>query len=434
MSGTDSLEAPAETTGPNADTVDSRLFRGDSKEVVDVDAAVDHLERVERGEVRHKGMLPTGKLPGFSDSTAHDDCGDDLPRFCECCGDTKTFGATCYESMCRRCAQSWNLRQGARSAAKVEAMRRYRNSFLPETQFAHHLVLSPPDEWNDVVADDSLRRTVEAIKDVMGEFGVEGMWAFHPYRGDDEHRDGPDDRGEWPDRIYADRDWDDVQDELEYSPHFHLIVVGSNVAGGRITRELESRTGWLMKRITKGENSTVSIYNEHDLSAVTSYVLSHTLIRPDSNGDMSACYDYFGPNANRATADDELKDEFDAVTREVAPRVLGLEYRTVACLEERTPGGGWGSARTVSTSEAAGTMEFTGSASSGSDDDSEEASEKVEKVEETEPVRCSGRMLSLSRAPEFLEKDDWTQEARHADDLAREWERWKHRADWTTHG
>lgn len=48
---------------------------------------------------------------------------------------------------------------------------------------------------------------------------------------------------------------------------------------------------------------------------------------------------------------------------------------------------------------------------------------------ETETRECSGRLLSITKAPAFLENEDWMASARFANDLEETWEEWRDMID-----
>lgn len=278
--------------------------------------------------------LPELELPGFGEQ--YDDCGDPIPRFCADCGKTHEVGRTCYRSRCPRCGKAWARKRGTRIAAKLEATRQYeeaKRKGWAGYKF-HHLTCSPPEGYA-TFSHDSLDRTIEVLKEVLDEMGVSaGVIFYHPYRGED-----GDDCGAWKGWLFdPDREWaGDVREELEHSPHFHVVAVSKHVDGGHITRAIEKETGWLVKRITKGgdeSDSTVSIYGKYDLARAVTYCLSHTGLEEMDDGSHRAAYRYFGRTANLA-ATDEIEAEIDAAVRSVAPKTLDLPWSSLACQEDR---------------------------------------------------------------------------------------------------
>lgn len=389
-----------EKSGIRYSSADSE-YRADPSDVVSrftsVDAREDDLLGTE---------LPELDLPGFGEE--YEDCGEDIPRFCADCGSTHVVGRTCYRSVCPRCGASWTRRQGTAVAAKLEATRRYLESSRAgwDGYKFHHLAVSPPDGY-ETFTNEALDRTFEVLKEVLGELGVDtGVIFYHPYRGED-----GDDRGAWKGRLFEGIPWEDVREDLEHSPHFHVVAIAKHVDGGYVTKAIEEQTGWLVERITKGEDSNVSIYDKYDLCRVVSYCLSHTGLRETESGRTRAAYRYFGRVAN-LPAEDHIEREMDAAMRSIAPRTLGLSWSDVACAEDREgrEPQGW----LVGDTSAA----YRSGVSFEDDDDLDE---------DVDPPdgKCGGRLLFLGRAPEFLDDDEWRAAAPHADELAETWEEWE---------
>jgi len=363
------------------------------------------FERIDASEDRFGAELPELVLPGFGER--YEDCGDEIPRFCADCGATHTVGRTCYRSECPRCAAAWARRQAKRMAAKLEATRRYEAAKNGQSPYFHHLTISPPDGFR-VDSEDELDRTIEALKEVLDGLGVPtGAFVYHPYRGE-----GGDDRGEWKRRLFdEDREWDDVREELEHSPHFHVIAVADHVDGGLVTKAIEEQTGFVVERITKS-GSNVSIYGKYDLARVASYALSHAGIEETETGRKQAAYRYFGRAAN-LSATDEIQAEMDAAVRSVAPKTLGLSWSSVACQEDRD-------GREPQSPLVAGTESAYGPADGGE-------GEGRAYGEDGEPPEgaCAGRLMNINTAPRFLEDEEWCERAPHAEELRETWEAWR---------
>lgn len=355
--------------------------------------------------------LPELDLSGFGE--AYGDCGDDLPRFCSECGRTHAVGRTCYRSTCPRCGAAWCRDRATAVASKLEAVRRFyesKRSGWGGYKF-HHLALSPPDGY-ETFSKDSLNRTYDVLKEVLDELGCEtGVMFYHPYRG----KDG-DDRGFWKDLLWEGNEWSDVREQLEHSPHFHAVVVAKHVDGGHVTKAIESQTGWIVERITKNE-SDVSIYGKYDLARVVSYCLSHTGLR--EKGDRTeAAYRYFGRVANLPAAD-HITKEIDAAVRSVVPRTLGLPWSDVACTGDRE---GEPDGFVVADTDAAyGDMDGAPYAET----DGEGGGGEKEPPEGT----CGGRLLSITKAPAFLDDDDWLARAEHSGELVDAWVAWRDEVD-----
>lgn len=364
---------------------------------------VTRFQSVDARDDKFGFPLPELDLPGFGE--AYDDCGDDIPRFCANCGSTHVVGRTCYRSTCPRCGASWTRRQGTAISAKLEATRRYLESSRAgwDGYKFHHIVMSPPDGY-ETFTNEALDRTFEILKEVLDELGVEtGVMFYHPYRGED-----GDDRGAWKERLFEGRDWEDVRDELEHSPHFHVVAIAKHVDGGYVTKAIEEQTGWLVERITKGDGN-VSIYDKYDLARVVSYALSHTGLYETESGDTRAAYRYFGKVSN-LPAEEHIEREMDAAMRSVSPRTLGLEWSSLACEVSHD---GENQDFLVADPSTAFRSGVSYDDDGGGDDDPEPPDDK-----------CGGRLLHLSRAPDFLEDDDWVATAPHADELADTWDDW----------
>lgn len=380
-----------------------RYTTADKQYTADPSNIVSRFQSVDARDDRFGFELPELELPGFGE--AYDDCGEDIPRFCANCGSTHVVGRTCYRAVCPRCGASWVRRQGTAIAAKLEATRRYLESSRAgwDGYKFHHLAISPPDGF-ETFTNEALDRTFEILKEVLSELGVDtGVIFYHPYRGED-----GDDRGDWKRRLFEGLDWEDVRDELEHSPHFHVVAIAKHVDGGYVTKAIEEQTGWLVERITKGEDSNVSIYDKYDLCRVVSYALSHTGLY-ETEETTRAAYRYFGRAAN-LPAEDHIEREIDAAMRSVTPRTLGLEWSSVACSVEYD---GEPQDWLVADTSAA----FRSGVNYDEDGDRDDDPDPPDGT-------CGGRLLYLGRAPEFLEDEDWRAAAPHADELAETWDEW----------
>lgn len=369
----------------------------------DPSSIIDSFKKTNESDEPKRG-LPQTILPGFGEKYA--DCGDPIPRFCADCGSTHEVGRTCYRSSCPRCAAGWARRQSTSVVSKLEALRRYKESkkdHYTGNKF-HHMIVSPPDGY-EMHTSNVLDRSFDLVKEVLGELGAStGVIFYHPYRG----KNG-DDRGQWKERLFNDRDWkNDVRDELEFSPHFHVIVLSEYMDGSHATRAIEEKTGWVVERITKG-NTDVSIYDKYDLSRVASYCLSHTGLY-DTEQTTRGQYRYFGKVSN-FEATDRIEAEMDAAVRSVAPKTLDLPWSSMACQEDRD-GREPQSALVASTAI--------------SHEDDEEDNGFGEGDDETPPDgKCAGRLLTINKAPNFLDDSEWVENAPHADELEDVWNEWK---------
>lgn len=43
--------------------------------------------------------------------------------------------------------------------------------------------------------------------------------------------------------------------------------------------------------------------------------------------------------------------------------------------------------------------------------------------------KCAGRLLDITKAPNFLEDEEWVEKAPHADELRETWEEWQDEVD-----
>jgi hypothetical protein len=384
----------------------------------DAEAIIREIERPEQhqGDPTDWRWLPRMDLPGFGER--QDTCGDEMFRFCSCCGDSVEVGQTCYRSTCPRCAQEWCRRQATSLAAKLSATWAYQYVSLDEHPYFHHLVISPPEDWKlDHDPGTVYDRTKELVKRIMDELGVVGVPIYHPYRGSEE--EPGDDMGEWKERVFSGRDWDAVSEELRFSPHFHIVGISPHVDIS-VTEQVEAETGWVIHRITQGD-SGVSIGNDFDMARVVAYCLSHSGVYKDSNGDYQSAY---YPNVLHrhveATADDETKDEFDQIVRSIAPQTLGIDYSSVACYREVPEGEGRN--MTVSLAQAHAEAEPDDGGESSSDQEADTADPDGPRME-----KCEGKLVAITEAPQFLDDSEWREKAPLAHRLEETWREWRRR-------
>lgn len=392
----------------------------------------DQIRRVEApdGQVKEKTVsdmkdrwLPRMDLPGFGE--LGDTCGEDIHRFCECCGDSWTVGETCRRSTCPRCSETWCREAATSIAAKLKACWATMWKSSNEHPYFHHLVIDIPDDWQLAGDPDTVyHRTLDVIKEILDEFGISGVPIYHPYRGDSETAD---DRGEWSDRQFSGRSWDDVSDELEFDPHFHVVGIAPFIDCTGVEK-IQSETGWPIHRITKAEDSNVSIGNDYDMAGVVAYCLSHAGVYEDTNGDMSAAAhtriaerpwrkDGF-MNGTIPTIQDRTRKQMDEIVRSVAPRVLGTDYNSVACLRE-VPAD---AAADGDLSLDAGSAEYVGT---GEGDGTSSADEPADDEGEVRLVKCEGRALHIQKAREYLNDSTWRETADYAVSLEQTYEDWR---------
>ncbi|WP_324666270.1 hypothetical protein [Haloarcula sediminis] len=364
--------------------------------------------------------LPKMDLPGFGE--LGDDCGDSITQFCECCADSWSVGSTCGLSTCPRCAQTWVRESATQIASKLKGVWAKMWSQDSEHPYFQHLVVDIPDDWELGGDPETIYwRTLDVIKEIMDAMGIAGVPIYHPYRGDEET---PDDRGEWADRLFSDKDWSEVSDELEFDPHFHIIGVAPFVDCTGVER-IQSETGWPIHRITQ-EDSSISIGSDYDMAGVVAYCLSHAGIYEDTNGDMSAAAHtriaerpWSSKNAwmdgDAPEILDRTREQMDKIVRSVAPKVLGVEFSTVACVRKVPEE----NAANTELSLAQNYDEFSGD---GDGDGSGAEEPEPEPEEDVTLVTCQGRALHIERAPEYLNNDDWRESADYARDLEQKYD------------
>ena len=407
------------TTGPSSTSDLSR-----ETNPADPDAIIEAIERPNQadGDVTSWQWLPKMDLPGFGQ--LGETCGEEVPQFCECCADTWSVGETCRRSTCPRCAQTWVRESATQIAAKLKAVWAHRYKSDSEHPFFQHLVIDIPNDWKlEGDSDTVYWRTLDVIKEIMDELGIAGVPIYHPYRGDEETKD---DRGAWAERLFDGKDWDEVSSELDFDPHFHVVGVAPYVDCSGVEK-IQSETGWPIHRITQ-KDSNISIGNDYDMAGVVAYCLSHAGIYEDSNGDMSAAAhtriaergwrDDGFLDGNAPTIQERTRTEMDEIVRSVAPRVLGVEYSSVACLREVPED----AAADGELSLSAGSTDYQ---ATGDGEGSDSATDEPDADGEVRLVKCEGRSLHIRKAPEYLSNPDWRETADYAPDLEQTYEEWK---------
>jgi len=381
-------------------------------------------EQVERTEPVTDQWLPTMDLPGFGE--IGDDCGEDVHQFCECCGDTWAVGHTCRRTTCPRCAESWCRERATQVAAKLKAVWAYRMATESEHQFFQHLSVDIPDDWKLAGDPETVYwRTLDVIKELMDAFGIAGVPIYHPFRGDEETAD---DRGIWKERQFSGLDWDDVSDELEFDPHFHIIGVAPFIDTTG-TERIHDETSFIIHRISD-EETNISIGSDWDMARTVAYCLSHAGIYEDSNGEHRAAAHTrvaerpWGKNGwldgNAPTIQDDTRKQMDEIVRSVAPKVLGIEYSSVACLRE-VPAD---EAASGNLSLAAGVTEYDATGD-GDGSGSESDDDLPDDGDEVVLVKCEGRALHISMAPQYLNDDEWRETADRAPVLEQTYEEFR---------
>lgn len=304
----------------------------------------DSIEEIEPDAREFGDALPELRVAGSGARLP--DCGDDTPGlFCPRCGEKMIVGRTCRRSVCPRCWESWDFQRTKTNAAMVEGVRRYRSASGEPNPKYHHLTVSfrPSTRFDST---DPLGRGVEATKLYLEEVGVyAGILIYHPwriaepYRGDVHgHESGSGDMT-WAEILTKIASpawsWEAAREEfLVYGPHFHVYANAPFVQGGAVTEMIEDETGVVIHRITKGEDSSVSLYDLNDLVGSMAYSLSHAgLSWDEDNEEFRAAYRRFGETANFSPTP-SVEADVDTALREEAPEVLGVEFPEPRCDNE----------------------------------------------------------------------------------------------------
>ena len=284
--------------------------------------------------------LPELDLPG-SDGLQENDCGEDIPAFA-ClghdaddsagCGKPVYVGRTCGSPACERDWPAAVKRKVVRTAGKLEGFRRalYARYDGRKDIDINHAVASPPDEFA-VDSESPLERTLLIIKTLLEEhWAIDGFVAiYHPYRIKKEYRADQYEHGGAEGE--GDMTWKDVLDEddpyqyLTFEPHFRLFFPAPRASFDySVAEALEDQSGWLFHRITKGEESNVSVEDLDDLVHQLTYCFSHAGVRSVGpreelasrmKGDLHNCY-----------IPDGVKNETLAMFCGAAPKLLGTRF------------------------------------------------------------------------------------------------------------
>ncbi|MFC5973676.1 hypothetical protein ACFPYI_20290, partial [Halomarina salina] len=253
-----------------------------------------HLDAITTDEPdgrNYDDALPELPIPGSGRMGTN--CGEEVPAlFCpsDGCGSVYHVGHTCRKSRCPRCWKSWDFQRAKTVTSKLEALRRYRYASGDTEQKFHHLTVSFRDSTR-FDSDTPVDRAAEVVKLLSHQVNVQtGYLMLHPYRIKEEYRgdvnghESGDGDLTWKD-IYGlvdDLGWDAVGEEyLVYAPHFHVIALSEFVQCGAVTEAIEEETGVVVHRVTKGADSSVSMYNLEDLCRVAAYSISHLGLQHD---------------------------------------------------------------------------------------------------------------------------------------------------------
>lgn len=417
---------------------------GDDTRIPERDTIEDCVDALGRpresaaGEYISDRVKPGAEWPARDDlpgrGSAYGDCGDWLPHFCEGCGDPTDGSRRCQRASCPECWESWARKTATSVGSRALALRAMLDASRSEHVKLHHVTFSLPKEQTFEAADPT-ERALDCVREFLHALDIPAVVIYHPYRIDDDidYDDGPfdDSRGKWKHLLGRGDSMSDVDGDLSFAPHFHVIAVTDWFPGNEFTTEVHERTGWVFKRITK-HDSNASIYGNEDLAAVLTYSLSHCGIYENSNGDQAARYRYIGRQWDDVTVMDRYREQFDATVREVAPRTLGVPFKQLACHTEvlnpadlkvhvgrgraaaadAANGGSSSSASSGSSSDASSDDDGDDLGSAGSVPDDHDGTE----VQLNGSERCEGRLLPPWEIEDYFRDDDWREQAEHASD------------------
>jgi hypothetical protein len=390
-----------------------------SQEEVDVEQVtqqiVDAIERPRQGDMRERGgdgYVDPYSLPGFGES--YDDCLDPEMHFCPDCGGTTPKGRNCTRSECPDCAPLWCVDRAEPKLARWQATGKLMNAKLGVPVLGHHVTLIPPEDWY-LAAADPLQRTFEVVYDILDAWNAEGIVAYHGWSGED-----GDDRGEWKRRLFSGRDWRDVRGELKPRPHFHGIVKSPWIAGGEVTRRVEEETGWVLERI-RGLESI------EDGAESLVYNLSHTSLEMNDEGNNRAFVRGYGSTYNDVNVYSSTERAASRAVRSVAPRLLGIDPSRLRC--EQPVAASEASEYQIDHRSAYADSGTSGTGSETTAGDSAAADADADADRSTHPESdgrdktiCKGGLEHIAEAGEFLEDEEWVEEARYAEQLRRHYQ------------
>lgn len=329
------LFEPGSTINPPQRPIAEDVRKG-QQSASDVIAALERIQTVpEDRATYHRDRPPVLRLPGFGQPI--DDCGVPNPATSFVCaehGHAHAFGRNCMRYDCpdhwrhavrRRAAGSAD---GAGVAAQLESMRKFLDYHRDEHQRFHHLVFSPPEDLA-VHASNPLARLVETCRDVMDALGVQGLVAYHAWKGKDEDHES-NDMGTWKDLLSSDSPWDVINDDLEYDPHFHVVGVAHEALDYSIVEEIEAETGWVLHRIENEADNSVSIGNSFEMCKVVCYALSHAGVYSTDQQRRLAAW-MKGPDVPHVQVYADTAIEVEQLVGEAAVDTLGIKPTDLTC-------------------------------------------------------------------------------------------------------
>jgi hypothetical protein len=341
-------------------------------------------------------------LPGFGDE--YDECGEEMIHFCSECGrparsangDLAKIGKTCWRQECPRCAQGWALRRSYTVTAKVESLRKTVYQERGESPKFHHVVVSYPSLAT--AGKDPDEAAWELTKTVLQQVAVNyygAVMIYHPFTG----RSG-DDRGAWKDRLFSNRDWDDVRDELKVRPHCHAIVVADSVDHYLSEAMYDQTNGSVVVHRIEKDDSNVSLYDTEDLASAATYSLSHARVASGSDA-----YRYTGRLANHA-AGDQTRAQMRSEVRGVAAQTLDLSLREKTCSESDDDGH---SVHGVSTSSSGDLLDEDSNVLLDNDRAADPETQQPDSEQPERPAGpavCGGRLIPLDHAEAYIDEVD----------------------------
>lgn len=370
---------------------------------LDGDGVLEHdVRQLEHGDINnYTNRPPADMIPSMGDE--YESCGQDWANFCTGheCGEVHSVGKSCGRSLCPRDYAKWGVERATTACAKMEETRKeiyFERNERKSPKF-HHVVASMGNIR--FAREDAEKAMFELMKYLFSKaLGVDGgVMYYHSYRG----KDG-DDRGVWKNRIGRETSWDDVREELKHSEHVHAMVLADKV-DYYSCEAIEQATAIPIHRIERApndDNDHVSLYGLSDLARATTYSLSHTNVKLNEDGSSRVSSRYFGRVAQTA-AGTQTEAQSNAKVREVANTTLGISFKDLSCTRELEDG------------EERHQHSASDTRSSGTT-----TSESAEKDEEHV---CGGRLVDISKAPRFLNDDNWCKNAKHANEVRETWER-----------
>lgn len=303
----------------------------------------DDLTDSEELDLRRKHGLPPLRLPGFGEP--EDDCGEFvLPamRFCVRSGKTHEFKHNCLRYDCPRHAPYAVRRRAAGSSDAAGIAPKLKSLLLrlykargEQNHYFHHLFVSIPDDYV-FESESPLERSKEVLREIMDELGIQGVVGFHPYRGDKEDRFA-DDRGFWKDLLFHRSDWSDARDDLDFSPHFHIVGVAPHVDVS-VTEEIERETGWVIHRRSDEDGRSIGKdYSKPDdtdddaMCRALTYLLSHCGVYETETGQRRLAAWMKGPDVASTTVYPQVKDTMQQAVYEAAEDTLGIASPSLEC-------------------------------------------------------------------------------------------------------